>query len=107
MLKDGDKILYYGGKSQAVEKNTRVKARVKAHALKEFMDSKDKIIVMGHKIIDVDSFGAAVGIYRAAKTLNKKVHIVIDNPTSSIRPLMEGFLHNPDYDCLLYTSRCV
>ncbi|MGO5547670.1 DHH family phosphoesterase [Wansuia hejianensis] len=104
VLKDGDKILYYGGKSQAVEKNTRVKARVKAHALKEFMDSKDKIIVMGHKIIDVDSFGAAVGIYRAAKTLNKKVHIVIDNPTSSIRPLMEGFLHNPDYDAHMFLN---
>ena len=104
VLKDGDKILYYGGKSQAVEKNTRVKARVKAHALKEFMDSKDKVIVMGHKIIDVDSFGAAVGIYRAAKTLNKKVHIVIDNPTSSIRPLMEGFLHNPDYDAHMFLN---
>ena len=59
---------------------------------------------MGHKIIDVDSFGAAVGIYRAAKTLNKKVHIVIDNPTSSIRPLMEGFLHNPDYDAHMFLN---
>ena len=98
VLKDGDKILYYGGKTQAVEKNTRVKARVKAHALKEFMDSKEKIVVMGHKIIDVDSFGASIGIYRAAKSLNKKVHIVIDNPTSSIRPLMEEFQHNSDYD---------
>ena len=68
-----------------MEKSTRVKARVKAHALREFMDSKEKVVVMGHKIIDVDSFGSAVGIYRAAKTLNKRTHIVIDNITSSIR----------------------
>lgn len=54
------------GKSQSVE-NTRVKARVKAHALKEFMSSKDKVVVMGHKITDIDSFGAAIGIYRAAE----------------------------------------
>ena len=53
---------------------------------------------MGHKITDVDSFGAAIGIYRAARTLEKKAYIVINNPTSSIRPLMDGFLHSQDYD---------
>lgn len=52
---------------------------MKAHALKEFMSSKDKIVVMGHKITDVDSFGAAIGIYRAARTLEKKAYIVINN----------------------------
>lgn len=98
VLKEGDKISYFGGKTQAIEKNTRVKARVKAHALKEFMGSKEKVVVMGHKLTDVDSFGAAVGIYRAAKTLNKKTHIVIDNPTSSIHPLMEEFLNSQDYE---------
>lgn len=98
VLKDGDHISYYGGKSQQMGKSTRVKARVKAHALKEFMISKDKVVVMGHKISDVDSFGAGIGIYRAAKSLNKKAHIVVNNPTMSIRPLMESFLNNPDYD---------
>ena len=72
VLKDGSKIQYFGGKTQAVEKNTRVKARVKAHALKEFMNTKEKVVVMGHRLPDADSFGAAIGIYRAAKTLNKK-----------------------------------
>ena len=70
VLKDGSKIQYFGGKTQAVEKNTRVKARVKAHALKEFMNTKEKVVVMGHRLPDADSFGAAIGIYRAAKTLN-------------------------------------
>lgn len=104
VIKEGEKISYFGGKSQAVEKNTRVKARVKAHALKEFMDSKEKVVVMGHKIIDVDSFGAAVGIYRAAKTLNKRTHIVIDNITSSIRPLIHAFQQNPDYDAHMFVN---
>ena len=104
VVKDGEKISYYGGKTQAVEKNTRVKARVKAHALKEFMSTKEKVVVMGHKITDVDAFGAAVGIYRAAKALNKKTHIVINNPTSSIRPLMEAFLQNQDYDQHMFVT---
>ena len=87
-----------------MEKTTRVKARVKAHALKEFMSSKDNVVVMGHKITDVDTFGAAIGIYRAAKTLDKKAYIVINTPTSSIRPLMDGFLHNQDYDSRMFVN---
>ncbi len=104
VIKEKEKISYFGGKSQAVEKSTRVKARVKAHALREFMDSKEKVVVMGHKIIDVDSFGSAVGIYRAAKTLNKRTHIVIDNITSSIRPLIQAFQQNPDYDPHMFVN---
>ena len=69
VIKNGDSIAYFGGKSQQVEKNTRVKARVKAQALKEFMSTKDRVVVMGHKITDVDALGAAIGIYRAGKTL--------------------------------------
>lgn len=98
VIKDRDKISYYGGKSISVEKSTRVKARVKAHAFREFVESKDKIIIMGHKIGDVDSFGAAIGVYRIAKTFNKKVHIVINEVTSSLRPMMNRFVGNPDYE---------
>lgn len=98
VIKDRDQMTYYGGKSQQMGKNTRVKARVKAHALREFMVSKDKVVVMGHKISDVDSIGAGIGIYRAAKSLNKKAHIVVNNPTMSVRPIIENFLKNPDYD---------
>lgn len=104
VVRDGEKISYYGGKSQAVEKNTRVKARVKAQALREFMSNSDKVVVMGHKMTDVDSFGAAIGIYRAAKTLNKKTHIVIDSITTSIRPLIDNFLHNQDYEEDMFVS---
>lgn len=105
VMKDGESIQYFGGKTQAVEKNTRVKARVKAHALKAFMLSKDRIVVMGHKNPDADSFGSAIGIYRAAKTLNKTAHIVLEGQNNSIRPLMEGFLNNPDYDDSMFIDR--
>jgi cyclic-di-AMP phosphodiesterase len=98
VVKDNDKISYYGGKSKQVEKNTRVKARVKAHALRELMEANDKIIVMGHKIGDVDSFGSSIGVYRAAKFLNKKAFVVINDITTSVRPLIECFVNNPDYE---------
>lgn len=98
VIKDRDKISYYGGKSIQVEKSTRVKARVKAHAFREFVEAKDKIIIMGHKIGDIDCFGSAVGVYRIARTFNKKAHIVINEVTSSLRPMMNKFVGNPDYE---------
>ncbi len=98
VIKDKDQMTYFGGKSQQMGKSTRVKARVKAHALREFMVSKDKVVVMGHRIPDVDSIGAGIGIYRAAKSLNKKAHIVVNNPTMSVRPIIQSFQDNPDYD---------
>ena len=97
VVKTTDQVTYYGGKSQQVEKNTRVKARVKAHALREIITSKDRVIIMGHRIPDVDSFGAAVGIYRIARELDRKAHIVLNDVTTSLQPLRDLFL-NDDYD---------
>lgn len=91
VIKKGEKIIYYGGKTQSAEKNTRVKARVKAHALKEMLVTKDKVIIMGHKKPDIDCLGAAVGIYRLATLMDRKAHIVINEVTSSIRPAMNSF----------------
>ncbi len=98
VVKMPNNTVYYGGKSQQVEKNTRVKARVKAHALKEIISGKDKVIVMGHRNADIDSFGAAVGVARVATTLERKVHIVLSDCTSSLQPFIEMFRDNPDYD---------
>ncbi len=98
VIKTPESITYYGGKSQQVEKNTRVKARVKAHALREIITTKDRVIVMGHRIPDVDCFGAAVGIYRIAQALGRKTHIVLNEATSSINPLVELFRNNPEYE---------
>lgn len=97
VLKEGSRIQYYGGKSQQLEKATRVKARVKAHALRELMETKDRVLIMGHKIGDIDSFGSAIGIYRIATALSKKAHVVINDVTNSLQPMMDRFTENPDY----------
>lgn len=97
VVKVPENVIYYGGKSQQVEKSTRVKARVKAHALKEIISVKDDVYVMGHRMGDVDSFGASVGIYRIAKTMEKKAHIVLNDVTSSTQPMVDMFLHNEEY----------
>lgn len=91
-------VAYYGGKSQQVEKSTRVKARVKAQALKEIITVKDEVYVMGHRLGDVDSFGASVGIYRVAKALAKKAHIILNDVTSSMQPMVEMFRNNDEYE---------
>ena len=97
VVKVPENVIYYGGKSQQIEKSTRVKARVKAHALREIISVKDEVYVMGHRMGDVDSFGASVGIYRIAEALDKKAHIVLNDVTSSMQPMVEMFRDNDDY----------
>ena len=98
VVKDGDRTYYYGGKSKQVEKNTRVKARVKAHALRELLATQETVIIMGHQIGDIDSFGASVGIYRAVKALNKRAYIVLNDVTTSLKPMVDRFLNNGEYE---------
>ena len=102
VVRDGEEVTYYGGKTQQVERNTRVKARVKAHALREIIESREHVIIMGHSISDVDSLGAAIGIYCAAKVLGKKAQIVLNEITSSLRPLVECFTVEKGYPADLF-----
>lgn len=99
VVKQGDKISYFGGKSNGTEKVTRVKARVKAQAFKELLVNVDTVLIMGHKRPDADSFGAAVGVYRLVSTLNKKAHIVVNDSAnvSAITPLLNSFKGNSVY----------
>lgn len=91
VVKTEKEIKYFGGKAQTVEKQTRVKARVKAHAFRELLENKDKVIIMGHKILDMDAFGAAIGIWRIATSLNKKAHILMGDVNPSAKPMIEKF----------------
>ena len=97
VIKDGDKILYYGGKSQQMEKNTRVKVRVKAHALRQILDNNSRVLVMGHSLADIDAFGSALGIYIIARKLGKDAHIVLGEVTSSVRPFVNRFIGKEEY----------
>ena len=106
VVKTLQEVGYYGGKSQKAERNTRVKARVKAHALQEMITASDTVIVMGHRMGDVDSFGACVGIYRITKALGRKCHILMNDVTTSTKPLVDLFRDNPDYEAdLILTSQ--
>lgn len=109
VIKNGDKIQYYGGKSQQMEKNTRVKVRVKAHALRQILDNNDNVIIMGHKLADIDSFGAALGIYVIARKLGKQAHIVMGEVTSSVKPFMNRFIGKDEYpeDMFVNSSNAV
>lgn len=109
VIKDCRGITYFGGKKEQTAKNTRVKARVKAEALREFIVAKDQVIVMGHKISDPDSFGACMGIYRAAVALEKKAHIVINDVSTSIRPLYDEIAQSSVYgkDIFLTSSEAM
>lgn len=104
VLKDGNKVYYYGGKSKSVEKNTRVKSRVKATAFRDLIDTKSEIYIMGHQIGDNDSFGASVGLYRICKTIGKKAHIVIGDMGSSVTELVDLFRDAEEYDDDLFLT---
>ena len=98
VIKKGESITYYGGQSRQVEKNTRVKARVKAHALQGIIETKERVVIMGHSLPDADAIGSAIGIYKLAKVFGKEAHIVLNQATMSIRPVLERFEGNSLYD---------
>ena len=102
VVKEGEEVTYYGGKAKQVERNTRVKARVKAHALREIIESREHVVIMGHTISDVDSLGAAIGVYCAARVLGKKAQIVLNEVTTSLRPLVECFTEEKGYPAELF-----
>ncbi|NLL70334.1 MAG: phosphoesterase [Epulopiscium sp.] len=104
VIKNTDKYSFYGGKTKEVEKSTRVKARIKAYALKELIEESERVLIMGHKGPDVDSLGAAMGVYRGATLLNKKAHIVLNETTTSIQALYDKLKESQDYEEDLFVS---
>lgn len=94
VIKTPGAIQYFGGKTQQQEKNTRVKARVKAQALQEILSTRDQIFIMGHTNADVDSFGASVGVQCIARQLQKKAYIVLDSVNASLKPVVDMYLES-------------
>ena len=90
VIRQNGKYLFFGGKVEEVEKRTKVKARIVAHALEELIKENDKIMIMGHANPDIDAIGSALGIYRIAKTLEKEAKIVANVETPSIKDLYES-----------------
>lgn len=105
VVKKIDKLSFYGGKSKAVEKRTKVKARVIAHALMQLIDESDKVFVMGHKLADMDSFGAAIGVFRAVENREKAGYIILDGVNPSIQNIYKKIeKEHPEYLDHIITS---
>ena len=94
------KTQFFGGKAKAVEKHTRVKARVVAHALRDIMEDADEVYVMGHHNEDYDCFGAAMGIACMARALEKPVHIVLSEMNEGIDRILDMVGKDEAYDGL-------
>lgn len=96
-VKRNDKYSFYGGMSKAVEKKTRVKARIVSYALKDLMLESSDVIVMGHNYADLDAVGSALGVVAIAEMLEKDVKIVLENSNSSIDVLYHRIKNSPKY----------
>ena len=89
VIRENGKYQFFGGKVEEVEKRTKVKARIVAHALEELIMECDKVIIMGHSNPDIDAIGSALGVYRIATSLRKDAYIVADRESPSIKAFTE------------------
>lgn len=104
VVKKGTKLFFYGGKAKAVEKRSKVKSRVIASALRDLMEQSDKVIIMSHQSPDLDSFGAALGIYRCASHIGKEAHIIFNGVTAFNEHLIKRIFDKPEYNDVLIST---
>jgi c-di-AMP phosphodiesterase-like protein len=97
VVREGEDLSYYGGGQREISKNTRVKARVKAHALREMIETHKDVLVMGHNISDADAFGAAIGVTVMAKNMDKECHVILNEITASLRNEVNAFSPEKGY----------
>jgi c-di-AMP phosphodiesterase-like protein len=104
VIKNGEDITFYGGKTRELEKRTRVKARVIAYALRELIDQAPDVMIMGHENCDVDCLGASLGLYRVARNRNKEAYIVLNNSNPTIDNLIVKIEKSNDYESLFIAN---
>lgn len=88
---------FYGGRTKAVEKRNKVKARIIAQAFVPILDESEKVFIMGHQYPDMDAIGSAIGIYRAAANRGKEAYIIFKEPNESIKLIYDKFKDDPMY----------
>lgn len=98
VIKKEDNYEFFGGRTQEVEKRTKVKARTIAHALQELIEEAKNVIIMGHTNADVDSIGSAIGLYRIAKEQNKETNIVLSSLSPTLESFMKSVKKETEYD---------
>lgn len=97
VLKDGDRLSFFGGKSKEVEKRTRVKSRVMAYAVAGLIEQCSEVIIMGHESPDMDSLGAAIGMYRGCRQKGKDAYILLNKNNPAISKLIDMLSKNSEY----------
>ena len=98
VLRREGKYTFFGGRSQEIEKRTKVKARIVSHAIQDLIKESDKIMVMGHTNTDIDAMGACFGIYRIAKTMDKDAYIINNTASDSIYNFLEAARQQEEYE---------
>ena len=101
VIRENEIYKFFGGRVEEVEKRTKVKARVVAHALENLMKDASKVMVMGHTNPDMDSIGSCMGIYRLAKTLNTNAYIVCSEKTPALEAFMKSLEKEPEYEDII------
>lgn len=104
VIKNNEKITFFGGNTRELEKRTRVRARVIAQALRELIFESSNIFIMGHKNPDMDSLGAAIGLWSSIRQLGKNCNIIIDNDITAIDYYMTKLKKDDKYDNLFISS---
>ena len=104
VIRENEIYKFFGGRAQEVEKRTKVKARVVAHALENLIKDASKVMVMGHTNPDIDSMGSSMGIYRLAKSLGKKAYIIDSSETNTLQSFKADLAKEPEYEDILITK---
>ncbi|HNZ82569.1 MAG TPA: DHH family phosphoesterase [Sedimentibacter sp.] len=89
VVKRINSVKFYGGKSKAVEKRTKVRARIISYALRQIIDQSSNVIIMGHRVGDMDSLGASIGVCSIARSRGKKSYIVLNNVNHALKNMHE------------------
>lgn len=103
VVRQNDIYKFFGGRAQEVEKRTKVKARVVAHALENLIKESSKVMVMGHSNPDIDSMGSSIGIYALSKSLEKNAYIITSD-TPTLKNFKESLLEEPEYEDVLISK---
>ncbi|MCI8444637.1 MAG: phosphoesterase [Clostridia bacterium] len=98
VIRENEIYKFFGGRAEEVEKRTKVKARVVAHALENLIRESSKVMIMGHTNPDMDSMGSCMGIYRLARTLDKNAYIVCSEDTPSLKNFKKSLQKEPEYE---------
>ena len=104
VIRENEIYKFFGGRAQEVEKRTKVKARIVAHALENLIKDASKVMIMGHTNPDIDSMGSSMGIYRLAKSLNKNAYIIDSNNTTTLQNFKKSLEKEEEYEDILISK---